>query len=199
MQLNNTYRAKLLNAILFFAKAVKLPSKVKIFKLLFFLDFEHFKQTGRSVTNLDYYAWNFGPVPREFFFELCEKGRVPEDFNDALTLMGFKAEHSGKEGATFGVKRKADLSVFSPREQKIMKDLVEIWKDADGDTISEYSHLKNQPWDRTKREKGLKAKIDYALALDDGAKVTAQEAEEAMRERDEMLKAFPLFTRLHER
>src|SRR5262245_53794223 len=99
MQLNNTYRAKLLNAILFFVKKVKFPSKVKIFKLLFFLDFEHFKQTGRSVTNLDYYAWDFGPVPKDFFIELCKAGQVPEDFKNELNLMGFKAEYSSKEGA----------------------------------------------------------------------------------------------------
>ncbi|MBV5275047.1 MAG: DUF4065 domain-containing protein [Lamprocystis purpurea] len=29
------------------------------------LDFEDFRQTGRSVTGLDYQVWKFGPVPVE--------------------------------------------------------------------------------------------------------------------------------------
>src|SRR5713226_9307342 len=109
MRLNNTYREKLLNAILFFAKKVKHPSKVKIFKLLFFLDFEHFKQTGRSVTNLDYYAYDFGPVPEDFYKEIRESGEAPEDLREALTLVGFKSEYSQKEGAMFGARKKPDI------------------------------------------------------------------------------------------
>ncbi|HEV7681080.1 MAG TPA: Panacea domain-containing protein [Pyrinomonadaceae bacterium] len=35
----------------------------KLFKLLYFLDFEHYKKTGRSVTGLKYFAWPMGPVP----------------------------------------------------------------------------------------------------------------------------------------
>ena len=44
--------------------------KVKLFKLLYFLDFEHFKATGRSVTGLDYFAWQMGPVPAALFDEI---------------------------------------------------------------------------------------------------------------------------------
>ena len=32
-------------------------------KLLYFLDFMHFKQTDKSVTGQDYFAWMTGPVP----------------------------------------------------------------------------------------------------------------------------------------
>lgn len=64
MNIKNSYREKLLHAILFFSSRVKTPSKVKIFKLLYFLDFEHFKETGRSVTNLDYYAMTLGQFPK---------------------------------------------------------------------------------------------------------------------------------------
>ena len=70
MKLNNTYRQKLLIAIIYFTKNVKKPSKVKIFKLLYFLDFKHFQQTGRNVTNLDYFALEFGPVPLLYFIHL---------------------------------------------------------------------------------------------------------------------------------
>ena len=43
-------------------------------KLLFFLDFRHFKETGKSVTGLEYFAWEKGPVPKDLFEEIeCMK------------------------------------------------------------------------------------------------------------------------------
>lgn len=62
-------RDKLINAILFFGKETKNCGKTKLFKLLYFLDFEHFKQTGRSVTGLEYHAWKMGPVPVTLYDE----------------------------------------------------------------------------------------------------------------------------------
>jgi len=56
-------RQKLIHAVVFFASNTKYCGKVKLFKLLYLLDFGHFRQTGRSVTGLDYLAWKFGPVP----------------------------------------------------------------------------------------------------------------------------------------
>ena len=191
MNLNNTYRRKLLNAILFFASKVKNPSKVKIFKLLYFLDFRHFKETGRSVTNLDYYAFDFGPVPLDLYNEIRDN-HVPNDFSKALALVPFASEESGKKGAMFQSRSKPDLTVFSPREQNIMKELVEIFRDVDAKLISDVSHFKNHPWDKTSKEKGLKAKIDYSLAIDKEAVVSLDDALESVREREEMLKAFPL-------
>ena len=47
-------RDKLINAIVFFAKNTKYCGKIKLIKLLYLLDFEHFRQTGRSVTGMDY-------------------------------------------------------------------------------------------------------------------------------------------------
>jgi len=190
MNLNNTYRRKLLNAVLYFARHVKNPSKVKIFKLLYFLDFEHFKETGRSVTNMDYYAYNFGPVPKEFYEEVCNN-EVPADLRQHLTIVPFQSDESGKKGGMFKPKTQADLSVFSPREKRILENLSEIFQDVDAKMISDISHFKNHPWDRTIKEKGPLAKIEYALALDDEAKVSLDEALNATREREEMLKNFP--------
>ncbi|WP_217994559.1 Panacea domain-containing protein [Rodentibacter caecimuris] len=38
--------------------------------MLYFLDFEHYKQVGRSVTGLDYSAWKMGPVPVDLHEEI---------------------------------------------------------------------------------------------------------------------------------
>ena len=45
-------REKLLNAIVFFVTRTKNCNTIKLFKLLNFLDFEHYRQTGESVTGL---------------------------------------------------------------------------------------------------------------------------------------------------
>ena len=51
--INTYHREKLINAIIYFAQNTKYCGKIKLFKLLYFLDFWHFKQTGKSVTGLD--------------------------------------------------------------------------------------------------------------------------------------------------
>ena len=191
MMLNNTYRKKLLHAVLYFTTKVKNPSKVKIFKLLYFLDFEHYRQTGQSVTNLDYFAYDFGPVPKDFYQEVGDNV-VPEDFAKFLTIVSFASDESGKKGGIFRAKAKPDLAVFSPREQGILEKLSFTFKDLDAKQISEISHFKNHPWDRTIKEKGKLAKIDYALALDSEAQISADDALQTTRERTEMLQNFPL-------
>src|SRR3972149_1376061 len=63
-------REKLINAIIFFADNTRFLGKTKLCKLLYFLDFGHFKETGRSVTGMDYYAWKMGPVPVDLYEEV---------------------------------------------------------------------------------------------------------------------------------
>jgi uncharacterized phage-associated protein len=76
-------REKLINAIIFFANNTKHLGKIKLFKLLYLLDFEHFRQTGRSVTGLDYRAWKFGPVPIDLYQEWDEP---EQDLADAISI-----------------------------------------------------------------------------------------------------------------
>jgi hypothetical protein len=54
------HREKLINAIIYLADHTRYCGKTKLLKLLYFLDFSHFKQTGKSVTGLDYFAWQMG-------------------------------------------------------------------------------------------------------------------------------------------
>ncbi len=191
MVLNNIYRKKLLNAILYFAGSVKKPSKLKIFKLLYFLDFEHFKETGKSVTNLDYYALDWGPVPCDLYSSL-NNDTLPQDFSNDLALVPFESEGDGKKGAMFKAKSKSNMRVFSPREQRIMEKLVFIFDEADAKTMSESSHLPNHPWDRTRKTLGANKKIDYLLAVDKESPFSLEEAEEFLKERQEMIENFGL-------
>lgn len=198
MKLNNTYRKKLLNAIIFFIKNVKIPSKVKIFKLLYFLDFKHFQETGKSVTNLDYHALNWGPVPLSLYSEVKDN-EVPNDFEKYILIDEFKSESGEKKGGIFKVRSKVlpNLKVFTPREKRILEELVEIYKDVDAQLISDISHFKNHPWDKTRKEKGENQLIDYMLSLDNDAKISFNEASDYIQERKEMLENFPLINDLN--
>ncbi|MFH0988931.1 MAG: Panacea domain-containing protein [bacterium] len=188
MQLNNIHREKLLNAILLFSRKTKCPSLVKMFKLLFFLDFYHFKLTGRTVTDLDYYALPFGPVPTDFYNEIKD-GTVPPDMDHSFALVPLQTER-GTPAFEFKSKKPADLSVFSPREQKLLDDLAFAFKDITPSQMTEISHLKNQPWDKTIKGKGANTLIDYMLAIDNEATISMDDARAMLIEHREMAKNF---------
>jgi hypothetical protein len=69
-------RDKLISAIIYFVRSTKHCHTLKIFKLLNFLDFEHFRQTGRTVTGLRYSAWPMGPVPDDFWHEISLRAAI---------------------------------------------------------------------------------------------------------------------------
>lgn len=54
------------NVVLFFANKIKNGTlgKLKIMKLLYFLDFDFFEKYGESVTGDNYLRFENGPVPR---------------------------------------------------------------------------------------------------------------------------------------
>lgn len=177
-------REKLINAIVYFVSNTKYCGKTKLLKLLYFLDFSHFKQTGKSVTGLDYYAWKMGPLPKDLFEELS--GNMKPDMkaviHDLTDTEGFQQVRA---------KGKFDGQYFSSKEMKLLEDISFMFKDAKADTMVESTHLKNEPWDKTLREKGEFKKIDYMLAIDsDIASLSCGEVMERMKERSEMVNIF---------
>lgn len=190
MKLINKELTKRINAILFFCKNVKYPFKLKIFKLLYFLDFIHFKQAGRPVTDLEYYAYGKGPVPKKFHEEIKE-GKLPDELKSCVEIFIEKDELTGADKFTrFSPKAKLNFKVFTKREQDILKNLATIFKDAKAEEMSEISHLKNEPWDRTKNEKGLFQKIDFLLAIDEEALIDKETAIERFNSLREMKNLF---------
>jgi len=171
-------RDRLLGAINFFARNTNYCGKTKLMKLLYFLDFIHFKQTGKSVTGLDYYAWGRGPVPRSLFEEFM---KMKPDMAKEIEII--------KMGNFQKIKAKKpfNLDCFTPRQMKIMENVAYIFKDAKADDMVEVTHLKNQPWDQTLKQKGEFSRIDYLLAID-GSKdcIREDEAREVLEEISEM-------------
>ena len=153
-------REKLINAILYFAKHTKKCGKTKLMKLLYFLDFIHFKQTGKSVTGLEYYAWVRGPVPKTVFDEISNE--MADDLKDAIAIVPYNKFQK----IVPKPRKKFDGKHFTKREMKLLEKTAVIFKEADANQMVMVSHLPNEPWEKTKTEKGLGAIIDYMLAID---------------------------------
>jgi len=179
------HREKLINAIIYLVTHTKYCGITKLMKLLYFLDFYHFKQTGKSVTGSDYFAWDKGPVSREVHRELSEK--MTPDMEKSIKITEFEDSHFLK----FSAKKKFDPEYFSERELKILDDLSFIFKDAKAEDMVEITHLKDKPWDKTLKEKGPLHKINYMLAVDEcDDSISKEQAKEISEEIVEVHKIF---------
>jgi len=188
---SNYYRAKLLNAILYFARNTKKPNLTKILKLLYFLDFQHSKETGYPCVNLLYYAWKHGPVPKDFYEEVKD-GNVPKDFAGKFVIIPSDQLEQDFPEYIFKPIKEPDMSLFTPHEIRIIETLCEIYRDATARQMKEVTHLPKEPWDTTKNEKGPYQYIDYLLSIDDTSPFSIDEAREKLEEHFEILNNFGL-------
>jgi hypothetical protein len=191
----NINREKALNAMMFFAQNTNRNKigKTKMAKLLFALDFEHFRQTGRTVTGLRYFAFPKGPYPKELMEPMSEK-TFPDDLSQYLTLV-LKGDTKDDGGFLFRVKvgHSVNLSIFSPREVEIMKYLAEVWDDYRGKDIVQWSHTRGTPWQIVWEKEGREYDlISYVLAIDRESPITKEEAEKLLREEKEADLVFPV-------
>lgn len=176
-------REKLIQAVIYFAQNTKFCGKVKLFKLLYFLDFEHYKTTGRSVTGLKYSAWKMGPVPTELFDEL----ESPEpDMAEALEISEIPT-FRGNRMLSFKPLKAFSGDLFTKREIKLLESLSHEYQDTKADDMIEATHLENLPWDQVyNKEASPRAEIPYEYALRKGEK---EEMLKIIHEREEMIGA----------
>jgi len=143
------------NIILFFANKIKNGTlgKLKIMKLLYFLDFDFFEKYGKSVSGDEYLRFDNGPVPRmaEKFLKAMNgteikisKIKVADGFNDQQYIEPLKMY---------------DISVFSKEELMLMGEVADKWEKFSGTEMKTASHGE-APWIATKPDDI----IDYNLA-----------------------------------
>ncbi len=176
-------REKLINAIIYFADNTRHFHKTKLCKLLYFLDFEHYKQVGRSVTGLDYFAWPMGPVPVSIFNEINDP---KEDLAEKVLFN----EATIKKGRMLEVKPLAPFQskFFSKRELGILEMLSSEFFDTQADDMVEATHLENKPWHKIYNEQNKQQQqIPYELAI---LKQEFDEVKKLAKERDELISNF---------
>lgn len=161
-------RERIINAIIYFAKNTKHCHTLKLFKLLNAADFEHYRQRGRTITGLMYQAWENGPVPPALFKEF-RSGGAP-DLKAALVINTIVDDITNKTKRRDLIARKVfESKYFSKRELEIMKHVAEVFLEAPGGTMSEFSHSRNLPWKKvwgSGEGKGKEINPDLSLSSD---------------------------------
>ena len=168
-------REKLLNAIAYFVGNTKYCHTLKLFKLLNFLDFEHYRQTGRSVTGLSYHAFSSDPLARALYDEIKEEteDEIPA-WGVKKTLVGIKIFDGITEVLIheFTTNNDFDETYFTPRELEIMGRLVLFYGDeVKADFTPIYSHPEPQwakawPMDFTYADiLAMPDRLGYLLAI----------------------------------
>lgn len=186
MIIDDKKREKLLNAIIYFSKNSRYCGKTKLFKLLFFLDFEHFKEVGRSVTGLSYNAWRMGPVPTKLLNEVEAESDSKESQTDLSKAVEIKHIAVGKSHPmmTFTPLVEFNRQLFSKREIKLLEHIAKENYHLLGEQMVEKTHLPTLPWHRVHQlERNELGEIPYRYAIaDDDVEMLEMLAENKINE-----------------
>ena len=115
-----------------------------------------------------------------------EFNNMKSDLNEAIRILSH-------EGGFQEIKPKKqfDDEYYSEKEKRLLEEISFMFRDAKADDMVEVTHLKNEPWHRTLKEKGAFEKIDYILAIDNMKdSLPYDEAKERMEEISEMHRVF---------
>ena len=156
-------REKLINAAIYFAVNTRHCGKIKLIKLLYLLDFEHYRQTGIPVTGLEYRAMKMGPVPMALFEEW---EALEPDFAEAVEIVPEPVINYVREAVQ--PKRDFDDSRFTRRELRLMSDLAERFRLDYSKPMINVTHAERGPWDAIwDNGRGMLERIPYSLAIGD--------------------------------
>lgn len=159
-------RQKLIQAIVYFASNTKYCGKIKLFKLLYLLDFEHFRQTGKSVTGFEYQAWKFGPVPVDLMEEWEE---FADDMASAVHIVEEKVIDYDRQAVKVNDGIAFDADEFTPRQIRIMENLATRHRDTYSPKMIDVTHEQNGAWDKIWHGgEGAHQAIPYELAIAEG-------------------------------
>lgn len=143
------------NAILFFAKKIQNGTlgKLKIMKLLYYLDFDFFEKYGRSVTGDEYLRFDNGPVPR-----MAEK--ILKEMKDKeVKITKHKIGQGYNDQQHIEALEDFDVNVFDKEELLMLEEVASKWERFSGTEMKTASHGE-APWISTKPNDI----IDYNLA-----------------------------------
>ncbi len=164
---------KLKAILLYFSNNTKYLGKIKLMKLLYFLDFEHTRQYGTPVTFDRYFHLEKGPIPSDIMNLIKEASMYK---TSALSdTVEFATPPRTRMVKMIPVRKftTKDAEVFSDSELKVLKEVTKRFSDATMEQIKEASH-QEAPWLNTK----MKQHVPYSLAgRDPNSKFTEEEIE----------------------
>lgn len=131
---------KVFNAVLYFCKGG--VYKTKLNKLLYYLDFKHFKEQNFSVTGLRYARLPLGPVPDDY-----------ETYYSAMLHEGMlRVEEDGRGYEQYYAEVGSRVSIFSESEFAMLQQIDKLFQNVSPTQIKEVSH-KEVGWKETQTSK----------------------------------------------
>jgi len=134
--------------------------KTKLNKLLFYIDFLHYKNTGFSMTGLTYRANPYGPTPSDYdlLYSKLEK--------EEKVVKIEKSYDNGIIGEIIqGINKNIEYK-FSEKENEIINCIISKFKNYTATQIKEYSH-KEKAWIENERSKNRISYQKYAYEINE--------------------------------
>lgn len=144
------------NVILFFANKIKNGTlgKLKMMKLLYFLDFDFFEKYGKSVTGDQYLRFENGPVPRMAEKIIKQMDSVDIKISKRKICAGYKDQQHIEALKDF------DLKLFTKEELIMMEEVADKWNLFSGAEMKSASHGE-APWIATKPDEIIDYNLTY--------------------------------------
>lgn len=129
---------KYFNAYLYFLnQQVKYPTKSKLLKLLYYLDFDHFEKYEKPVTGDKYIRKTYGPVPvcgEEILKEMEQKKLI------SYRRVTYKEKGYEWTEKDYVAEESYDPNVFSPTEMEMLSKAAERWEEHTATQLQAASH-----------------------------------------------------------
>ncbi|HJU45372.1 MAG TPA: type II TA system antitoxin MqsA family protein [Chitinophagaceae bacterium] len=151
---------KISSLIVMFIKKCKAEfnDRLKLNKLLFFTDFCHYKNYGKSISGLSYRAIQYGPVPACYdnIYTYLENEQIIT--SEWIRLQNGSAREIFKPGA------EAEANLFSKEELETIDAILQHFRETSTWDIVDLSH-KEKAWKELEANKSIIGYQDYAFDL----------------------------------
>ena len=153
---------KFAELVLFFFSHLDNLFKVKLLKLLFYCDFQHYRLTAHAITGQRYRAIQHGPVPQEYgqrLQEMVQEGLLTASFHESMV-------HSADNSPVLVYKatRKAKLEVFTDSERQVIEQVYQKLGKKSRAELESLSHTE-RAWKENNAQNGRISYQEYAYDL----------------------------------
>lgn len=131
--------------------------KTKLLKELFYCDFLNYKESGYSITGLEYARLPFGPVPDDYEDIICS-------LIENKQLQCITEIVNGVEKNTLKSTSEFSKEVFSNEELEVIERVIKKFKDYTVGKIEDYSH-EERAWKETKTGQMISYEYSFDINL----------------------------------
>ena len=153
---------KFAELVLYFFQHLDNLFKVKLLKLLFYCDFQHYRLTAQAITGQRYRAIQHGPVPQEYgqrLQEMVQQGLLEASFHTSLV-------HSadGSPVLVYKATRPARLEIFNESERAVIEQVYQQLGKKSRVALEKLSHSE-RAWQANEAQNGRISYQEYAYDL----------------------------------